>query len=139
MAKMTEELAEIIKDQGAPKIVATVDKNGVPNVTLKASLMAPNDEMLAFADLYGRKSRTFTNLEETKQVSVLVFKFPFAPPFAAYQIKGRFAEYQTSGPMFEQFAKVIKEAIGADITGVAMIKIESIFSQSPQDAGKKIA
>ena len=95
--------------------------------------------MLAFADLYGRNSRTFANLEETKQVSVLVFKFPFVPPFTAYQIKGRFAEYQTSGPIFEQCAKAIKEAIGDDITGVAMIKIESVYSQSPQDMGKKIA
>ena len=42
MAKITKELVEIIKDQGSPKIVATVDKNGVPNVTLKESLMAPN-------------------------------------------------------------------------------------------------
>jgi predicted pyridoxine 5'-phosphate oxidase superfamily flavin-nucleotide-binding protein len=139
MAKITEEVAEIIKDQGAPKIVATVDKDGVPNVTIKGSLMAPNDETLAFADLYGGKSRTFTNLEETKQVSVLVFKFPFVPPFSAYQIKGRFTEYQKSGPIFDQFAKVIKDAIGADITGVAMIKVESVYSQSPQDAGKKVA
>jgi len=139
MAKIPEELVELIKDQGAPKIVATVDQDGMPNVTVKGSLMPPDDETLAFADLYGGKSRTFTNLRETKQVSVLVFKFPFEPPFLAYQVKGEFDRYLTSGPVFDQFAKVIKEVIGADITGVAIIKVESIYSQSPQDAGKKVA
>jgi len=139
MVNIPEEVAEIIKDQGTPKVVTTVDKNGVPNTTLKASLIAPDNETLAFADLYGRKSRTFANLEDTKQVSVLVFRFPFVPPFTAYQIKGRFSTYQTSGPVFEQFTKVIKDAIGADVAGVAMIKIESVYSQSPQDAGKQIA
>ena len=139
MAKIPEEVAQIIKDQGAIKIVATVDENGVPNVTPKASLMAASDETLAFADLYGGKSRTFINLKETKQASVLVFKFPFEPPFAAYQIKGKFDQYQTSGPVFNQFAKIIKDAIGADITGVAIIKVESVYSQSPQDAGRKVA
>lgn len=139
MAKIPDEAVELIKDQGTPKIVATVDKDGAPNVTIKGSLMAPDEETLAFADLYGGKSRTFTNLKETKQVSVLVFKFPFEPPFTAFQIKGKFDQYQTSGPVFDRFAKVIKDAIGADITGVAMIKVESVYSQSPQDAGKKVA
>ena len=139
MAKIIGEVAEILKHQGAPKIVATVDKYGIPNVTPKASVMAIDEETLAFADLYGFKSKTFSNLEETKQISVLVFEFPFEPPFSAYQIKGRFAGYHTSGPIFEQFAKVIKDAMGADIIGVVMIKIEAIYSQSPQDAGKKIA
>lgn len=138
MAKLTEEVIGIIKDQGAQKIVATVDKDGVPNVTIKATLMAPDDETLVFADLYGKKSRTFTNLEETKQVSVLVFKAPFESPFPAHQIKGKYAGYQTSGPMFEQFKKAVKESIGADILGVAIIKVDSVFSQSPQDAGKRI-
>jgi predicted pyridoxine 5'-phosphate oxidase superfamily flavin-nucleotide-binding protein len=139
MAKIPGEVAELLKDKGTPKIVATVDQDGVPNATIKGSVMAIDDTTLAFADLYGGKSRTFSNLKETKQVSVLVFKFPFAPPLAAYQIKGKFDQYLTSGPVFDQFAKMIKELIGADITGVATMKVDSVYSQAPQDAGKKVA
>jgi predicted pyridoxine 5'-phosphate oxidase superfamily flavin-nucleotide-binding protein len=139
MAKIPDEVAELLKNRETPKIVATVGQDGVPNATIKGSIMAIDDATLAFADLYGGKSRTFTNLQETKQVSVLVFKFPFAPPLAAYQIKGKFDQYLTSGPVFDQFAKVIKELIGADITGVATMKVDSVYSQAPQDAGKKVA
>ena len=138
MAKMPKEVLDLVKDQGTPKIVATVDKNGVPNVTVKGSLMAPDDETLAFADLYGRKTRTFNNLTETKKVSVLVYKVPMEPPFSVYQIKGQFAEYQTSGPMFDQFAKAIKDDIGADIAGVGIVRVEGVYSQAPKDAGKQI-
>ena len=139
MANIPKEVLDLIKDQGLPKIVATVDKDGVPNVTLKTSLMSPDDGTLAFADLYGRKTRTFNNLEDTKEVSVLVFKVPIAPPFPAYQIKGSFIEYLTSGPIFDQFAKAIKDAMGMDIAGVGTIKVNAVYSQAPQDAGKKIA
>jgi len=139
MAKMPNEVLELVKSQEAPKIVATVDKNGVPNVTVKGSLMAPDDETLDFADLYGSKTRTFKNLTETKNISVLVYKMPMEPPFPAYQIKGKLAEYQTSGPMFEQFAQPIKDAIGADISGVGIVRVDGVYSQAPQDAGKQIS
>ena len=139
MVKIPDEVVELIKDKETPKIVTTVGQDGVPNATIKGSIMAIDDATLAFADLYGGKSRTFSNLKETKQVSVLVFKFPFAPPLAAYQIKGKFDQYLTSGPVFDQFAKMIKELIGADITGVATMKVDSVYSQAPQDAGKKVA
>lgn len=139
MAKMPKEVIELVKDQVSPKIVATVDKDGIPNVTVKGSLMTPDDETLAFADLYGRKTRTFNNLTETKKVSVLVYKVPMEPPFPAYQIKGRFVEYQTSGPLFDQFKKVIKDAMGFNIAGVGIAKVEGVYSQAPQDKGKQIS
>ncbi len=139
MAKMPKEVQDLIRDQGTPKIVATVDKNGIPNVTVKGSLTALDDETLAFADLYGDKTRTYNNLTDTKNVSILTYKVPMEPPFPAYQVKGQLAEYQTSGPMFDQFAKAIKDAIGADIAGVGIMKVEGVYSQSPKDAGKQIA
>jgi len=45
----------------------------------------------------------------------------------------------TSGPMFEQFAKSIKEAIGVDIKGVFKLLVDAVYSQAPQDAGEHIA
>ena len=96
MTKLPQEILDLVKSQETQKIVATVDKNGIPNVTVKGSLMAPDNETLAFADLYGQKTRTFNNLNDTKKVSILVYKTPMQPPFPVYQIKGQFVEYQTS-------------------------------------------
>jgi len=139
MAKIPTNVMDLIKDPEAPKVMATVDKEGIPNVTLKGSLMAISDDTLAFADLCGSKSRTFNNLKESNLGSILVFKVPFAPPFPAYQIKCSLIEYLTSGPMFEQFAKSIKEAIGVDIKGVFKLLVDAVYSQAPQDAGEHIA
>lgn len=139
MAKLPQEVKDILQDQTVPKVVATVDSDGNPNVTPKTSLMNIDDETLAFADLYGRRTRTFKNLETTKKVSVLAFKVPVAPPFTAYQIKGTFAGYHDAGPLFDQFAKALKEALGVDIAGVGMVKVDAVYSQSPQDAGKQLA
>ncbi|PKH48002.1 hypothetical protein CVH13_00086, partial [Dehalococcoides mccartyi] len=59
MAKMSKEVISLFQDAGVPKMVATVDKNGVLNVTPKTSMTAVDEETLAFADLYGRTTRTF--------------------------------------------------------------------------------
>ncbi len=37
MAKMSKEVISLFQDAGVPKMVATVDKNGVLNVTPKTS------------------------------------------------------------------------------------------------------
>lgn len=139
MTSMPTEVMELIKDPEAPKVMATVDKEGIPNVTIKGSLRVLSDDTIAFADLYGPKSRTFNNLKESNLGSVLVFKVPFESPFPAYQLKCSLMGYATSGPMFEQFAKKIKAAIGADIKGVFKLLVDAIYSQAPQDAGEHIA
>ncbi|AII60436.1 pyridoxamine 5'-phosphate oxidase family protein [Dehalococcoides mccartyi] len=139
MAKMSKEVISLFQDAGVPKMVATVDKNGVLNVTPKTSMTAVDEETLAFADLYGRTTRTFKNLEETKKVAIVAVKIPIAPPFTTYQVKGTFLKYHTSGPLFEQFAKALKAAMGVDITGVGTVKVDAVYSQAPQDKGKLIS
>jgi hypothetical protein len=79
------------------------------------------------------------NLEATKKAAVTIFKIVTAPPFPAFQIKGTFQGFQTSGPLFDQFAKQIKQALGMDIKGVGTIKVEEVYSSSPLEPGKKLA
>ncbi len=102
-------------------------------------MTAVDDETLAFADLYGRSTRTFKNLEETKKVAIVAMKLPIAPPFTTYQVKGTFQKYLTSGPLFDTFAKAIKDAMGMNITGVGTVKVDAVYSQAPQDKGKLIS
>lgn len=135
---MTKEVVALFQNPSVPKMVATISKKGELNVTPKTSMTAVDDETLAFADLYGRTTRTFKNLEETKKVAIVAINLPIAPPFTAYQIKGSFQKYHTSGPLFDNFAKAIKEAMGVNITGVGTVKVESVYSQAPQDKGKAV-
>ena len=131
MAKMSKEVMDIFNDQSASKALATVDENGSINVVPKGSLTAINDETLAFADIFG--DRTNKNLEARKNVTAVSFKLPPA----GYQVKGTFQGFQTSGPLFDQFAKNIKEKLKMNIRSVGTIKAEEIFSVNPRDAGKK--
>jgi len=131
MAKMSKEVMDIFNDQSASKALATVDENGSINVVPKGSLTAINDETLAFADIFG--DRTNKNLEARKNVTAVSFKLPPA----GYQVKGTFQGFQTSGPLFDQFAKNIKEKLKMNIKSVGTMKAEEIFSVNPRDAGKK--
>lgn len=139
MAKMPKEVMDLLTDLAVPKVMATADGQGKLNCVPIGSMRAIDEETLAFVDLYGRATRTMKNLEETKKVAATVFKPSTAPPFAAYQIKGTFQGFQTSGPLFDQFAKILKEGTGLDIKGVGTIKVEEVYSCSPLEPGKKLA
>lgn len=139
MAKMPKEVMDLFNELTAPKVMATIDEQGVINNVPIQSLTAIDEETLAFADLFGRSTRTMKNLESTKRAVATVFKVSVAPPFSAYQVKGTFQGFQTSGPVFDQFAKVLKEATGLDIKGVGMIKVAEVYSCSPMEPGKRLA
>jgi len=131
MAKMSKEVMDMFNDQGASKVLATVDKKGIVNVVPKGTLSSIDDETVAFADIFG--SKTNKNLEKTKKATALSFKFPPA----GYQVKGTFQGFQTSGPLFDQFAKNVKEKMKLDVKGVGTIKVEEVFTVNPRDAAKK--
>ena len=53
-------------------------------------------------------------------------------PPAGYQIKGTFQGFQGSGPLFDKFAKQVKEMLGMDIKSVGTIKVEEMFPLIPE-------
>jgi hypothetical protein len=71
----------------------------------------------AFADIFGDK--TNTNLEATNK-AVVTFFATCLPP-VGFQVKGTFQGFQTSGPMFDNFAQKIKELLKIDIKAVGVI------------------
>ena len=60
-------------------------------------------------------------------------------PVAGYQIKGTFLGFQTSGELFDRFAKEVKEKIKLDIRAVETIRADEVFAVAPPEPGKKIA
>jgi len=134
MAKMTKEVMDLFNDPNSAKVLATAGTALEINAVPKGSLRAIGEDLMAFADIFGDK--TNKNLVVNKKVSALAFK---TNPLAGYQIKGTFLGFQTSGELFDRFAKEIKERIKLGIRAVGTIKVEEVYAVAPPQPGKKIA
>jgi hypothetical protein len=135
MAKMSKEVMDIFNDPGSAKVLATAGSTALEvNAAPKGSLRAVSDDVIAFADIFGDK--TNKNLQLNKRVSALAFKMS---PVAGYQVKGTFLGFQTSGELFDRFAREVKEKINLDIRAVGTIRVDEIYAVAPPEAGKKIA
>lgn len=135
MARMSKEVMNVFNDPGSAKVLATAGSSALEiNAVPKGSLKAVSEEVIAFADIFGDK--TNKNLQLNKKVSALAFKMN---PVAGYQIKGTFLGFQTSGDLFDKFAKEVKEKIKLDIRAVGTIRVDEIYAVAPPEPGKKIA
>ncbi len=136
MAKMPREVMDLINERPlAPKVLATCDATGTLNAVPKETLTAIDEETMAFADIWGDK--TNVNLQATSKAAVVVFKIQVPP--VGYQIKGTFQGFQTSGPLFDTFAKQVKEMLKLDIRAVGVIKVDEVYSAAPPNPGAKLA
>ena len=135
MAKMPKEVIDMLKDPQASKALATCDEAGKLNVVPKGSLTAVDEETIAFADIFGDK--TNVNLKATQKAAVAVFKLELPP--VGYQVKGTFQGFQTSGPLFDSFARRIKELLKLDIKAVGVMSVDEVYSTGLPNPGTKIA
>ena len=103
------------------KMMATVDEKGFPNVAPVGSITAVDSETIAFAELFIKKTKA--NLENTKKVAIVIFK----GPMVGYQLKGTFAGFQTSGPIFDSFSEKVMSAMKLQIKSVGIIKVDNVF------------
>jgi len=134
MAKMPKEVMDVFNDPGSAKVLATAGSTLEINAVPKGSLRAVSEDVIAFVDIFGDK--TNKNLQLNKKVSALAFKMS---PAIGYQIKGTFLGFQTSGELFDRFAKEVKEKIKLDIRAVGTMRVDEIYAVAPPEPGKKIA
>jgi uncharacterized protein len=134
MAKMPKEVMDVFNDPGSAKVLATSGSTLEINAVPKGSLRAVGEDVIAFADIFGDK--TNKNLQLNKKVSALAFKMT---PATGYQIKGTFLGFQTSGELFDRFAKEVKEKIKLGIRAVGTIRVDEVYAVAPPEPGKKIA
>ena len=124
---------DVLSASDSAKMFATADAKGIPNVVPMWSFVAVDPETIAFAEVFIK--RTKENLEKNKQVAIAVFK----GPMTGYQLKGTFCGFQTSGPIFDNFAKKSMEAMKIQIKSVGIIKVTEVFAASPGQNSKKLA
>ena len=124
---------DVLSASDSAKMIATVDAKGIPNVVPMWSFVAVDSETIAFAEVFIIKTKE--NLEKNKQVAIAVFK----GPMTGYQLKGTFSGFQTSGPIFDDFAKKSMETSKMKIKSVGIIKVDAVFQASPGQGSKKLA
>ena len=123
---------DVLSASDSAKMIATADAKGIPNV-VPLWFVVVDPETIVFAEVFIK--RTKENLEKNKQVALAVFK----GPMTGYQLKGTFSGFQTSGPVFDNFAKKSMEAMKIQIKSVGIIKVTEVFCASPGQNSKKLA
>jgi hypothetical protein len=135
MAKMPPIVMELLNANPVlPKVLTTCDADGNLNTVPKETLYAIDDETIIFADIWGYK--TNNNLKTTGKAVVTVFQTQMLP--IGYQIKGTFQGFQSSGEMFDVYARRIKEQLNIDIPAVGIIRADAIFALGPPEPGLQI-
>ena len=122
MTKMPQEVMNLCSDREASQVLATVETDGTIYIGVKGRLHVVDEETVAFAELAQIKMKT--DLKTGQKIGIAVFR---APSFG-YQMKGTFQEYQTSGALFDQWAKLVKERTNMELGRVGVIKIDEIYS-----------
>ena len=128
MAKLPKELIELLVG-GHLVWVATVDADGMPNISIKGSGALLDDEHLYFADMFSRKTRD--NIAHNGRVAVGIHD---RDAKVALQVKGH-AELIDSGPIFdtvtERLATLSAAAHLPPMKYVVRITVESVWDMGP--------
>jgi hypothetical protein len=126
MSKLTKEMKDLIEVQKVC-FVATADQNGKTNVSPKGSIYVVDDETLAFADLYSKKTRA--NLKVNPHIALAVVDLK---GFKGYQFKGK-AELLEEGNIFNDVVCYLKTLPLKlpDPQYVVKIKIGEIYDLRP--------
>jgi len=133
MINIPKEVIDTLAAPDSAKMLATIDAEGIPNVVPVWSIVSVDSQTIAFAELFIKKTKE--NLEKNKKVAIAVFR----GPMTGYQLKGDFIGFQTTGQLFENFSKKIKEAMKLQIKSVGLIKVNAVYSASPGQDSKKLA
>jgi uncharacterized protein len=125
MAKLTQEMKDLIGEQKI-SYVATADKNGKVNVSPKGSIYVVDDETLAFADLYSKKTRE--NLRVNPHIAIAVVDLK---GLKGYQFKGK-AELLEEGDIYNDVVCYLQTMPLKlpDPQYVVRIKVEEIYNLS---------
>jgi len=132
---MPVKVMEKFNSPDAMKFLATVDKEGKPNVVYVKSLMAWDEQTLIYAEAMGVKTKQ--NLQDTKKVAVNVF---IPDKLISYQVKGEFIGFQKSGPYYEKLSSLPEFKYNAyfGVRAAGVIKVKEVYSACMPLPGRRI-
>jgi uncharacterized protein len=138
MIQLTQQMRDLIDPalaKGTPCLVATVSKDGMPNIGYKGSVMVFDDESLAYWErtLQG----TSQNVEENPNVMIL-FRDPATR--AAWRFVGKAAVHKTGALRDQVMARTVQAELDRDPErkGYAVIvkvdKVMPLTGQTPMQS-----
>ena len=125
-ASLAPPIIEALAGQTTPKFLATLDRDGVPNVVPVISLQAVDESTIIFGEFMIWKTRR--NLEVNPRVCVAVMTTR-----QGWIVKGDFLEFQRSGPYFDQImsADSFRYNAYAGIRNAGVIGVRSLVRAFP--------
>jgi predicted pyridoxine 5'-phosphate oxidase superfamily flavin-nucleotide-binding protein len=140
MASIPDEAMELIRatEPDVFKAIATVDEHGIPNVAPMGSITALDPETMAFID--GMSVHTRANLDgKNNRVSFTICKRSADRMPTAYQVKGTFAGFQTSGPIYDNFVEMAAaRGIKFPMRAVGLVKVDEVYAQTPMANSRRL-
>jgi len=136
MAKLTQDMKDVMEKSRGYYAVATCDKDGVPNVVPIHFVKILSDDELMMADIFMKK--TFENIQQKPVMAVSVWEEDVTPR-KGFQFKG-IPRIETSGRIYDMAVEMVK-AKKPDLTAksAVVLKITDIFVTSPgPNAGKNV-
>lgn len=119
---LSDEVKELLRSRETKKVLATVDKNGVPNVAFKGSISVDEEGNIIVLELL-ETSQTNKNLTYSLWFDKPAAISIFGENGVSYEIKGIPRKVHIDGPYFEQKYKEVKERNPAsDLSGVWIIE-----------------
>jgi hypothetical protein len=128
--KINGELKTLIADPSTLKVIASVDMEGRPHVTVKGSLDVTDDGSLRYLEFF-ENSRTNKNLLASlwyeKQVAVNIV----AADKRSFQIKGRVVRSVIAGREFEkQYVLAQTRDPQNDLSSIYIIEADEVIEQT---------
>ncbi|UCG83558.1 MAG: pyridoxamine 5'-phosphate oxidase family protein [Dehalococcoidia bacterium] len=130
MAKITEQMKEMVKGQQA--FVATATPDGIPSVAPKGSTRILDDEHIIFAEAAGK--RTFENIKMNPKVAIIIGDLS---QMQCLRFSGT-AEIITEGPLFDKNAERMKKMGAPAPQAVIKVRVEEIYDCGAPGFGKRL-
>ena len=130
MAKITEQMKEMVKGQQA--FVATATPDGIPSVAPKGSTRVLDEEHIIFAEAAGK--RTFENIKMNPKVAIIIGDLS---KMQCLRFSGT-AEIITEGPLFDKSVETMKKMGAPAPHAVIKVTVEEIYDCGAPGFGKRL-
>lgn len=130
MAKITEEMKALIKENQA--FVATATADGIPSVAPKGSTRVLDEEHIIFAESAGK--RTYDNIKQNPKAAIIACD---RAQMKCLRFSGT-AEIVTEGPLFDKSVEAMKKMGAPAPQAVIKVKVEEIYDCGAPGFGKRV-
>jgi predicted pyridoxine 5'-phosphate oxidase superfamily flavin-nucleotide-binding protein len=130
MAKITDEMKTLIKEQQA--FIATATRDGIPSIAPKGSTRVLDEEHIIFAESAGK--RTYENIKKNPNVAIIACD---RAQMKCLRFSGT-AEVITEGPLFEKSKEQMKKMGAPAPQAVIKVTVKEIYDCGVPGFGKRI-